>query len=84
MKKYLKLLIMLWPLIILSCKSVPEERKITLPPMPEREELPTVSSIKDMAEIIVKQEALIESWEAWAQNVKGLIEEENPNDSNKN
>ena len=82
MKKYLKLLIMLWPLIILSCKSVPEERKITLPPMPEREELPTVSSIKDMAEIIVKQEALIESWEAWAQNVKGLIEGEEPDGSN--
>ncbi len=81
MKKYLKLLIMLWPLIILSCKSVPEEKKITLPPMPEREELPTVSSVKDMAEIIIKQEALIESWEAWGQNVKGLIEGENPDDS---
>lgn len=81
MKKYLKLLIMLWPLIILSCKSVPEEKKITLPPMPEREELPTVSSIKDMADIIVKQEALIESWEVWGQNVKGLIEGENPDDS---
>lgn len=81
MKKYLKLLIMLWPLIILSCKSVPEEKKITLPPMPEREELPTVSSVKDMADIIIKQEALIESWEAWGQNVKGLIEGENPDDS---
>ena len=81
MKKYLKLLIMLWPLIILSCKSVPEEKKITLPPMPEREELPTVSSVKDMADIIIKQEALIESWEAWGQNVKGLIEGVNPDDS---
>ena len=78
MRKYLKLLIMLWPLIILSCKSVPEEKKITLPPMPEREELPTVSSVKDMADIIIKQEALIESWEAWGQSVKGLIEGENP------
>ena len=81
MKKYLKLLIMLWLLIILSCKSVPEEKKITLPPMPEREELPTVSSVKDMADIIIKQEALIESWEAWGQNVKGLIEGANPDDS---
>ena len=78
MKKYLKLLTILLPLIILSCKSIPEEKKITLPPMPEREELPQVTSIKDMAEIIVKQEALIESWEAWGNNVKGIIEGENP------
>lgn len=78
MKKYLKLSIMLWLLIILSCKTLPEENKIILPPMPEREELPQVSSVKDMAEIIIKQEALIESWEAWGQNVKGLVEGENP------
>ena len=26
-----------------------------------------------MAEIIIKQEALIESWEAWGLNVKGLV-----------
>lgn len=78
MKKFLKLSIMLWLLIILSCKTLPEENKIILPPMPEREELPQVSSVKDMAEIIIKQEALIESWEAWGLNVKGLVEGENP------
>lgn len=78
MKKFLKLSIMLWLLIILSCKTLPEEKKIILPPMPEREELPQVSSVKDMAEIIIKQEALIESWEAWGLNVKGLVEGENP------
>lgn len=77
MKKFLKLSIMLWLLIILSCKTLPEENKIILPPMPEREELPQVSSVKDMAEIIIKQEALIESWEAWGLNVKGLVEGEN-------
>ena len=78
MKKFLKLSIMLWLLIILSCKTLPEEKKIILPPMPEREELPQVSSVKDMAEIIIKQEALIESWEAWGLNVKSLVEGENP------
>ncbi len=78
MKKFLKLSIMLWLLIILSCKTLPEENKIILPPMPEREELPQVSSVKDMAEIIIKQEALIESWEAWGLNVKGLVEGEDP------
>jgi len=81
MKKYLKLLTILLPLIILSCKTVPEEKKITLPPMPEREELPEVTSIKDMAVIISKQEALIESWESWGKNVKGIVEGENPDDS---
>ena len=82
MKKFLMLLTALWLLIILSCKTLPEERKITLPPMPEREELPQVSSIKDMAEIIVKQNALIESWEAWGQNVKELVDGNGPADSN--
>ena len=78
MKKYLRLLIILLPLTILSCKTIPEEKKITLPPMPEREKLPEVTSIKDMADIIVKQEALIQSWEAWGLNVQGIIEGENP------
>ena len=78
MKKYLRLLIILLPLTILSCKTIPEEKKITLPPMPEREKLPEVTSIKDMADIIVKQEALIQSWEAWGLNVQGMIEGDNP------
>ena len=78
MKRYLRLLIVLWPLTILSCKTIPEEKKITLPPMPVREKLPEVTSIKDMADIIVKQEALIQSWEAWGMNVQGIIEGENP------
>ena len=78
MKKYLRLLIILLPLTILSCKTIPEENKITLPPMPEREKLPEVTSIKDMADIIVKQEALIQSWEAWGRDVQGIIEGENP------
>ena len=76
MKKYLKLLIMLWPLIILSCKSVPEEKKITLPPMPEHVEFEPVSSVKEMGEVIIKQDAIIKSWEAWGKNVQGIISNE--------
>ena len=57
------------------------DQTVTLPPMPEREELPEVTSIKDMAVIISKQEALIESWESWGKNVKGIVEGENPDDS---
>lgn len=82
MKKYLKLLTILWLLTILSCKTVPEKITIILPPMPEREELPEVTSVKDMGVIIVKQEALIESWEAWGQNVKELIDGYGAADSN--
>ena len=81
MRKYLRLLIMLWPLIILSCKTIPEEKKIILPPMPQREELQPVSSVQEMAEIIVKQEALIESWESWGRNVKELIDGNRPADN---
>ena len=82
MKKFLILSTLLWLLIIQSCKTLPEERKIVLPPMPEREELPEVKSIHDMAEIIIKQNALIESWETWGQNVKELIDGNGPADSN--
>ena len=82
MRKFSTLLITLWLLTILSCKTVPEQKKLTLPPMPQREELPQASSVKDMAEIIVKQEALIESWESWGRNVKELIDGNGPADSN--
>lgn len=82
MKRFLRLSIVLWLLIILSCKTVPEQKKITLPPMPEREELKPVSSVKDMAEIIIKQEALIESWESWGKNVKELIDGNGPDGCN--
>jgi len=81
MRKFLKLLTVLLMLIITGCKTIPEQKKITLPPMPEREVLKPASSVKDMAEIIVKHEALIESWESWGRNVKELIDGNGPADN---
>ena len=83
MKKFIILLTVLLLSITISCKTIPEKQKITLPPMPVREEFQPVSSVKDMAEIIVKQNALIASWEAWGKNVEGLINGNGPDDSHK-
>ena len=82
MKKFLILLTVLLLGITLSCKTIPEKQKITLPPMPVREEFKSVSSVQDMAEVIVKQDALIASWEAWGKNVEGIINGDGPDGSN--
>ena len=73
MKKFLILLIVLLLGITLSCKTIPEKQKITLPPMPEHVEFEPVSSVKEMAKVIVKQDEIIKSWEAWGKNVQGII-----------
>ena len=76
MKKFSTLLILLLLLIIPGCKTLPEENKITLPPMPEHVEFEPVSSVKEMGEVIIKQDAIIKSWEAWGKNVQGIISNE--------
>lgn len=76
MKKYLRLLIALLLLIIPGCKSIPEKREITFPPMPEHVEFEPVSSVKEMGEVIIQQDAIIKSWEAWGKNVQGIISNE--------
>lgn len=73
MKKFMKLLILMLLLTTAGCKTVPEEKSYTLPPMPKREELPEAHSVKDMAEIITIQKALIESWESWGKTVQGIV-----------
>ncbi len=76
MRKYLRLLIALLLLLIPGCKSIPEKKEYTLPPMPEHVEFEPVASVKDMAEVIVKQDEIIKSWEAWGKNVQGIISNE--------
>ena len=76
MKKFLILLIVLLLGITLSCKTIPEKQKITLPPMPEHVEFEPVASVKEMGEVIIKQDAIIKSWEAWGKNVQGIISNE--------
>ena len=76
MKKYSTLLILLLLLIIPGCKTLREENKITLPSMPEHVEFDPVSSVEEMGEVIIKQDAIIKSWEAWGKNVQGIISNE--------
>ena len=76
MKKFLILLIVLLLGITLSCKTIPEKQKFTLPPMPEHVEFEPVASVKEMGEVIIKQDAIIKSWEAWGKNVQGIISNE--------
>ena len=76
MKKFLKLLIALLLLLIPGCKSIPGKKEFTLPPMPEHVEFQPVSSVKEMGEVIIKQDAIIKSWEAWGRNVQGIISNE--------
>jgi hypothetical protein len=44
--------------------------------MPEHVEFEPVSSVKEMGEVIIKQDAIIKSWEAWGKNVQGIISNE--------
>ena len=76
MRKYLKLLIALLLLLIPGCKSIPEKKEFTLPPMPEHVEFQPVASVKEMGEVIIKQDAIIKSWEAWGRDVQGIISNE--------
>ena len=81
MRKYLRLLIALLLLLIPGCKSIPEKKEFTLPPMPEHVEFEPVASVKEMGEVIVKQDAIIKSWEAWGKNVEGIINGDGPDGS---
>ena len=50
--------------------------------MPEHVEFAPVASVKEMGEVIVKQDAIIKSWEAWGKNVEGIINGDGPDGSN--
>jgi hypothetical protein len=68
--------------IMTGCASKPKA-EIVLPPEPQREELPEVRTIEDLAYTINYYEHLVQSWEAWADSVKKIINVENPSQSGK-
>ena len=68
--------------IITGCTSKPKAETV-LPPEPQREELPEVRTIEDLAYTINYYEHLVQSWEAWADSVKNIIGVENPSQSGK-
>ena len=70
------MLILLLLLTTTGCVSKPKA-EIVLPPEPEREELAEVHSTAEMAERINYYEHLIQLWENWASDVKGIIRANN-------
>lgn len=67
------------PLLILTtqgCVSKPKA-EIVLPPKPEREEMPEVQTLADIATLLNYYEHLVQKWEAWGDAVD-QITSENP------
>ena len=69
-------------LITLGCVSKPQA-EIILPPEPQRVEQAEVKSVADMAERINYYEHLVQQWEQWAKDVKGIINGQNGSDTEK-
>jgi len=58
-----------------SCASKKKnEKKIILPPKPQRQELPAPTNTKEIAEMLVYYEYLVEEWEAWSETVEEIIQ----------
>lgn len=66
------MLIVLFPVITAGCLSN-TKGALVLPPEPQREERPEVQSVSDMTELINYYEHLVQSWEAWGEDVKAMI-----------
>lgn len=62
---------MLLSAIMIGCETA---SNITLPPMPQRQEINEPQEEADYAGVIVYYEALVEKWEAWGQAVTALVE----------
>ena len=74
MKKYTVLSVILFLLITLGCKTTKvEERDITLPPKPHRQELKEPESIQDIANILNYYEHLVQEWENWGDSVETIV-----------
>ena len=58
--------------IIPGCRSLPN-KEIVLPPKPQREEMPNVTSVKDVAELINYYEHLVQEWEKWGDKVTLIL-----------
>ena len=75
MKKFLTFLLILYPLIIIGCKTTKqaEQVEIVLPPKPQRETLKNPQNIQDCAEIIAYYEGLVCEWELWGEQAENAI-----------
>ena len=59
-------------LTTLGCRSLPS-KDIVLPPKPQRETMPDVTSVKDVAELVNYYEHLVQEWEKWGDKVTLIV-----------
>ena len=74
MKKFLMLLILLFPLTTTGCVTTKKTNKLVLPPKPQREIMPEVESMKDVSKLINYYEHLVQAWEQWSDDVSIAVE----------
>ena len=62
-------------LTTVSCVTKTKHKnEILLPPKPERQEIQPPANLKEMCEILIYYEYLVQEWEAWGDAVSELIE----------
>ena len=61
-------------LTIQSCASKPKA-EIVLPPQPQRQEMPEVKTMADVATVLNYYEHLVQEWEAWGDKAERMIRE---------
>ena len=59
-------------LIITGCVTT-KKTEIVLPPMPQRESVPEVTSTKDFARLVNYYEHLVQEWEQWGSVVEEIV-----------
>lgn len=60
-------------ILITSCVTIKNNDEIILPPKPERTEIPEITNLYDMVNVINYYEHLVEEWELWAESVEQII-----------
>ena len=59
-------------IITTGCATV-QKVDYVLPPKPERQTIPAINTIKDVAKVIVYYESLVREWEEWGASVEEII-----------
>lgn len=59
-------------LTITGCVTT-QRSEYELPPKPERESLPEVQTIKDVAKLVNYYESLVKEWERWGETVTEIM-----------
>jgi hypothetical protein len=77
MKKFMKLLLVLLPIITTGCRTTRVQYVVILPPKPQREEVKAPQTVKECGEVINYYNSLVKLWEAWGDKVSEEIEKLN-------